>query len=124
MFDHVTIGAIDYKASKAFFVAALEPLGVRVISEGEPTYGVELGGDGEPSFCIAQTSEPPSRIHIAFSAKSRAQVDAFYHAAILAGGLDNGPPGIWERYSPSYYAAFVIAPGGHNIEAVFHEDRA
>lgn len=123
MFDHVKIGAFDYEASKVFFVEALEPLGVRVISEGEPTYGIELGGDGEPSFCIAQTDETPSPIHIAFTAKSRAQVDAFYRAAIRAGGLENGPPGIRELYNPSYYAAFVIAPGGHNIEAVFHEDR-
>lgn len=84
----------------------------------------EMSGGGDASLCIAQASTPPTPKHIAFTARSREQVNAFYHAALAAGGRDNGPPGIRERYGPSYYAAFVIAPDGHNIEAVCHQDSA
>jgi catechol 2,3-dioxygenase-like lactoylglutathione lyase family enzyme len=85
MFDHVKFEATDYEASKTFFLAALAPLGVRVISEGDPLYGVEMSGGGEASLCITQTSGTPSPIHIAFTAISREQVNAFYHAALAAG---------------------------------------
>lgn len=122
MFDHVKFGASDYAASKAFFLQALAPLGVGVLSEGEPAYGVELGMPGSSvSLCLFQASEKPAHLHLAFAASSRAQVDAFYSAALAAGARDNGPPGLRPRYHPNYYAAFVIGPDGHNIEAVCHE---
>ncbi|MFL6692953.1 MAG: VOC family protein [Ramlibacter sp.] len=122
MFDHVKFGVSDYAASKAFFLKALEPLGVAVVSEGTPTYGVELCPEkGNVSLCLYQTEEKPAHLHLAFAAGSRQQVDAFHRAALDAGGRDNGAPGLRPRYHANYYAAFVIGPDGHNIEAVCHE---
>jgi catechol 2,3-dioxygenase-like lactoylglutathione lyase family enzyme len=118
MFDHVKFGVSDYEASKAFFLEALAPLGVTVVSEGQPAYGVELCGSGQASLCLFQTAEQPAHLHLAFAADSRQQVDAFYRAALAAGGKDNGAPGLRPQYHANYYAAFVIAPDGHNIEAV------
>jgi catechol 2,3-dioxygenase-like lactoylglutathione lyase family enzyme len=124
MFDHVKFGVSDYAASKAFFVKALEPLGVVIVGEGEPAYGVELcHPQGTVSLCLFQSDEKPAHLHLAFAAESRAQVDAFHRAALEAGARDNGPPGLRPRYHAGYYAAFVIGPDGHNIEAVFHEPR-
>ena len=121
MFDHVKFGVSDYAASKAFFVKALEPLGVTVVSEGDPAYGVELSApNGKVSLCLFQTDEKPAHLHLAFAAQSRQQVDAFYRAALEAGGKDNGAPGLRPHYHANYYAAFVIVPDGHNIEAVCH----
>jgi catechol 2,3-dioxygenase-like lactoylglutathione lyase family enzyme len=121
MFDHVKFGASDFAASKAFFVKALEPLGVAVVSEGPPAYGIELCAKGQvSSLCIFQTNEKPAHLHLAFMAESREQVDAFYRAALEAGGKDNGAPGLRPNYHANYYAAFVIGPDGHNIEAVCH----
>jgi catechol 2,3-dioxygenase-like lactoylglutathione lyase family enzyme len=121
MFDHVKIGVSDFAASKAFFLKALAPLGVFVGSEGAPTYGVELCSKGETSLVLFQTAEKPAHLHLAFTAENRQQVDAFYRAAMAAGGKDNGAPGLRPQYSGNYYAAFVIGPDGHNIEAVCHE---
>jgi catechol 2,3-dioxygenase-like lactoylglutathione lyase family enzyme len=120
VFDHVKFGVSDYAASKAFFLKALEPLGVAVVSEGPPAYGVELSPGGKASLCLFQTNEKPAHLHLAFTADSRAAVDAFYHAALAAGGQDNGAPGLRPQYHADYYAAFVIGPDGHNIEAVCH----
>lgn len=125
MFDHVKFGVSDYAASKAFFVKALEPLGIVIVGEGEPTYGVELcHPEGQVSLCLFETREKPAHLHIAFVARSRQQVDAFYRAALGAGGKDNGPPGVRPQYNANYYAAFVIGPDGHNLEAVCHEAAA
>ncbi len=124
MFDHVKFGVSDYAASKAFFVKALEPLGVVAGSEGPPAYGIELCATGNVSLCLFQTDEKPAHLHLAFTAENRGQVDAFYRAALAAGGIDNGPPGLRPQYSGKYYAAFVIGPNGHNIEAVCHEPEA
>jgi catechol 2,3-dioxygenase-like lactoylglutathione lyase family enzyme len=122
MFDHVKFGVSDYAASKAFFLAALEPLGVVVASEGSPTYGVEMcPPDGKVSLIVFQTHEKPAHLHIAFVAANRGQVDAFHRAALAAGAKDNGPPGLRPNYHANYYAAFVIGPDGHNIEVVCHE---
>ncbi len=120
MFDHVKFGVSDFAASKAFYAQALAPLGVKIVAEGEPSYGVELCDDGTVSLCLHQTDEKPAHLHIAFSAKTRKQVDDFYRAALAAGAKDNGPPGLRPRYHANYYAAFVIGPDGHNIEAVCH----
>lgn len=121
MFDHVKFGVSDFAASKAFFAKALEPLGVAIVSEGHPTYGVELCGKGIASLCLYQAEEKPAPLHLAFTADSREQVNAFYRAALAAGGKDNGAPGLRPQYNASYYAAFVIGPDGHNIEAVCQE---
>lgn len=120
MFDHVKFGVSDYAASKAFFLKALEPLGVTVVSEGPPTYGVELSSQGNASLCLYQSGEKPAPLHLAFAAGSRRQVEAFHRAALEAGGKDNGAPGLRPQYHANYYAAFVIGPDGHNIEAVCH----
>lgn len=124
MFDHVKFGVSDYEASKAFFLKALEPLGVNVASEGPPAYGVELCAIGDVSLCLYQTEEKPARLHLAFAAESRQQVESFYLKALEAGGKDNGAPGLRPHYHANYYAAFVIGPDGHNIEAVCHEPEA
>ncbi len=119
MFDHVVFGVSDYANSKAFFLKALEPIGIAVVSES--SLGIELSADGESSLCLFQTEDKPSHLHLAFVAESRQQVEAFYRAALEAGGKDNGAPGLRPKYSGRYYAAFVIGPDGHNIEVVFHE---
>ena len=123
MFDHVVFGVSDYAASKAFFLKALEPLGVAVVQEG--ALGVELSPPkGKASLCMFQTKEKPAYLHLAFAAENRQQVEAFYRAALEAGGKDNGAPGLRPRYHANYYAAFVIGPDGHNIEVVCHEPEA
>lgn len=124
MFDHVKFGVSDYTASKAFFLKALEPLGVVIVSEGSPTYGVELSSNNKVSLCLYQTEEKPAHLHLAFRVENRRQVEAFYRSALEAGGKDNGPPGLRPHYHANYYAAFVIGPDGHNIEAVCHEPEA
>jgi catechol 2,3-dioxygenase-like lactoylglutathione lyase family enzyme len=124
MFDHVKFGVSDYAASKAFFLKALAPLGVTAGQEGTPTYGVELSSKAQASLCLYQTEETPAPLHLAFAAENRGQVDAFYRAALEAGGKDNGAPGLRPHYHANYYAAFVIGPDGHNIEVVCHEPEA
>lgn len=119
MFDHVVFGVSDYAASKAFYLRALEPIGMAVISEGP--FGIELSADGKSSLCLCQTDEKPAHLHLAFAAENRQQVEAFHRAALEAGASDNGAPGLRPDYSGKYYAAFVIGPDGHNIEVVCHE---
>jgi catechol 2,3-dioxygenase-like lactoylglutathione lyase family enzyme len=123
MFDHVKFGVSNYAVSKAFFLKALEPLGVAVCGEGVPTYGVELS-KGEVSLCLYQTEEKPAPLHLAFMAETRQQVEAFYRAALEGGGKDNGGPGLRPQYHANYFAAFVIGPDGHNIEVVCHKPEA
>jgi catechol 2,3-dioxygenase-like lactoylglutathione lyase family enzyme len=122
MFDHVVFGVSDYAASKAFFLSALEPLGMVIVHEGK--HGIELSSDGKVSLCMYQTEDKPARLHLAFVAENRQQVDAFYHAALDAGGNDNGAPGLRPHYHANYYAAFVIGPDGHNVEVVCHKPEA
>jgi len=119
MFDHVVFGVSDYAVSKAFFLKALEPLGITDVAEGP--LGIEIVGTNKSSLCMFQTGEKPAHLHLAFTAKTRRQVEEFYRAALAAGGKDNGAPGLRPQYHARYYAAFVIAPDGHNIEAVCHE---
>jgi predicted lactoylglutathione lyase len=121
MFDHVKFGVSDYAASKNFFLKALAPLGVAVGAEGAPSYGVELCTKAKASLCLFHTEETPAHLHLAFVAETRQQVDDFYRAALEAGGTDNGAPGLRPHYNSNYYAAFVIGPDGHNIEAVCQE---
>jgi catechol 2,3-dioxygenase-like lactoylglutathione lyase family enzyme len=124
MFDHVVFGVSDYAASKAFFLKALEPLGVAVVSEGP--LGIELCRPNESSsLCIRREQElKPAHLHLAFQAENRQQVEAFYSSALAAGAKDNGAPGLRPQYHANYYAAFVIGPDGHNIEAVCHKPAA
>ena len=122
MFDHVKFGVSDFAASKTFFAKALEPLGVAVVAEGSPSYGVELcQPNGKVSLCLFQSDQKPAHLHLAFTAENRSQVDAFYRAALAAGGIDNGAPGMRPNYHANYFAAFVIGPDGHNVEAVCHD---
>ncbi|XHS77836.1 VOC family protein [Burkholderiaceae bacterium UC74_6] len=120
MFDHVVFSVSDYAAARNFFVKALAPLGVAVISEGP--LGIEFcRPDNVASLCIRKTETKTAHLHVAFVAKNRQEVEAFYRAALEAGGVDNGAPGLRSQYSGKYYAAFVTGPDGHNIEAVCHE---
>lgn len=125
MFDHVKFGVTDYATSKAFYLQALAPLGVTAGAEGAPTYGIEMyKAGGEVSLILFQTDQKPAHLHIAFVAETRAHVDAFYRAALAAGAKDHGAPGVRPQYSANYYAAFVLDPDGHNIEAVCHAPEA
>ena len=123
MLDHVTIGVSDLRRSRAFYEAALAPLGFAesnvydVLPEE-----VEFGPEGMHDFAISAAYPVGAPVHVAFAADSREQVDAFHAAALAAGGRDNGAPGIRPEYSEGYYGAFVLDPDGHNVEAVFHED--
>jgi catechol 2,3-dioxygenase-like lactoylglutathione lyase family enzyme len=123
--DHVTINVKAYERSKRFYERSLATLGLRVVTEYEMFCGF---GRDKPDFWIGQGPanfqrpehlSPITPIHIAFRAKSRAEVDAFYQAALASGGSDNGAPGV-RQYHPNYYGAFVLDPDGHNVEAVFH----
>lgn len=119
MFDHVVFGVSDYAGSKAFFLKALAPLGVTIVSEGP--LGVELCCAGSSaSLCIRRVEAITSHLHLAFKADNRRQVDDFYTAAIETGAQCNGAPGLRPQYHSNYYAAFVIGPDGHNIEVVCH----
>jgi catechol 2,3-dioxygenase-like lactoylglutathione lyase family enzyme len=125
MIDHMGIGASDFAASTRFYDAALATLDAARIMEVTPEqsggyHGIGYGKDGKPCFWLGNDGPRGSGIHIAFSAPSRAQVDAFYTAALGAGGKDNGPPGLRPHYHPYYYAAFVLDPDGINVEAVCH----
>jgi catechol 2,3-dioxygenase-like lactoylglutathione lyase family enzyme len=118
MFDHLGIGVTNLDESKGFFLKALAPLNVSIVMDvGE---AVGLGREGKPSFWLGATEDKPAPLHIAFTAASRKQVDAFYRAAIAAGAQDNGPPGLRPHYHANYYGAFVIGPDGHNVEVVCH----
>ena len=100
------------------------PLGVAVVQKGPSIYGLELcAKDGKASLCVYQTEVTPTPLHLAFTAENRRQVEAFYRAAMEAGGKDNGAPGLCPEYHANYYPAFAIGPDGHNIEAVCHGPR-
>ena len=117
--DHIGFGVTDLETSKEFYTKCLAPLGIRPLLEEDGNVG--YGRDIVAPFWFGKNSDPSKKIHIAFRAENRAQVDAFYKAALEAGGIDNGAPGIREIYHPTYYAAFVLDPDGHNIEAVCHD---
>jgi catechol 2,3-dioxygenase-like lactoylglutathione lyase family enzyme len=120
MFDHVGLNVKDYRTSRAFYLAALEPLGYKPVMEFEEHNAVGLGPADKPEFWIAQREPFGTGTHVAFTCADRATVDAFYTAAVAAGGTDNGPPGLREHYHPTYYGAFVHDPDGNNVEAVCH----
>jgi catechol 2,3-dioxygenase-like lactoylglutathione lyase family enzyme len=115
--DHAAVNVSDLDASKRFYTEALQPLGYSLMFE----LGDFLGfGDAEmPNFGVVRR-DPVGGGHVAFSASGREAVDAFYEAAIAAGGEDNGPPGVRVHYHPTYYAAYVRDADGNNIEVVCH----
>jgi catechol 2,3-dioxygenase-like lactoylglutathione lyase family enzyme len=119
MIDHLGFSVSDFERSLAFYKAALAPLGYGVVMGGDGYAG--LGEKGKPDFWITAGGKTAPHTHVCFVAKDRATVDAFYAAAIAAGGTDNGKPGLRAHYHPSYYGAFVLDPDGHNIEAVSHK---
>ena len=122
--DHVKLPVRDLEASRRFYTAALAPFGYRLVYDGPTSlgFGVGDGGDADEPFAVERKGTPDVASHVAFTAASPAQVDAFHEAALAAGGRDNGAPG--ERpYGNVYYAAFVLDPDGHNIEAVYHGER-
>ena len=126
MIDHSGLQVSDPAKSRRFYDGALAPLGYSVLKEipKEYTAGRVVLGYGvppKPDFWIAEGNPNEPRIHIAFRAENRKQVDEFYRAALAAGGRDNGPPGPRPQYHANYYGAFVLDPDGHNIEAVCHE---
>ncbi|MDR2711451.1 MAG: VOC family protein [Burkholderiales bacterium] len=117
MIDHLSISVSNFARSKAFYEAALGAIGYCVLRE----FGSDVAGFGvppKPDFWIRADQANISPVHVAFGVDSREHVDAFYAAAIAAGGRDNGAPGLRPHYHPDYYGAFVFDPDGHNIEAV------
>lgn len=118
MIDHLTLTVSDLARSRAFYTKALAPLGYAFRMEFGQFVG--FGDSAKPYFWLKQGDPPTQPMHIAFMAIGRAAVAAFHAAALEAGAADNGPPGLREHYHPSYYAAFVIDPDGHPIEAVCH----
>jgi catechol 2,3-dioxygenase-like lactoylglutathione lyase family enzyme len=126
MIDHTGIDVSDPARSRSFYEAALAPLGYRVLMEVPTQFTggavvLGLGVPPKPDFWLHQGTPQQPRMHIAFRADSREVVDAFYQAAMAAGGTDNGPPGLRPHYHASYYGAFVLDPDGHNIEACCHK---
>ncbi|WEK43526.1 MAG: VOC family protein [Candidatus Sphingomonas colombiensis] len=121
MLDHVTFGVSDMDRAIAFYDRALAPLGVERLYDGrDGAVRVAAYGDSRPWFWIAEHDPTRGKLHIALTAADRDAVDAFHRAALAAGGVDNGAPGLRPHYHPGYYGAFVLDPDGHNIEAVFH----
>jgi catechol 2,3-dioxygenase-like lactoylglutathione lyase family enzyme len=125
MIDHIGFPVSDYPRAREFYGKALAPLGYTLIMEVQqneqdaPAAG--FGKGGKPDFWIGGEGGLGKAVHIAILADSRAEVDAFYRAAMAAGAKDNGPPGVRAHYHPNYYGAFVLDPDGHNIEAVCHK---
>jgi catechol 2,3-dioxygenase-like lactoylglutathione lyase family enzyme len=119
--DHVKLPVADLSASRAFYAAALAPFGYRLVYDGTESlgFGTGDGGDENEPFAVELRGGPIAGTHIALTAASREQVDAFHAAAVAEGGRDNGAPGD-RPYGGTYYAAFVLDPDGHNIEAVYH----
>jgi catechol 2,3-dioxygenase-like lactoylglutathione lyase family enzyme len=119
MINHVSIGVSDIATTKAFYGAALKPVGYTCLSAGDSSLGY---GKDAVAFWLSQTktpvtADPASGLHICFDAPTRKSVDAFHKAALASGGRDNGKPGLRADYGDNYYAAFVIDPDGYRIEA-------
>ena len=124
MIDHMGFGVTNFDAAKEFFEKALAPIGgsLLMMVPEEFTGGEKVGGFGvdNPVFWLHEGEPQSPPLHVAFTASSRSQVDAFYEAALEAGGEDNGSPGLRPHYHEHYYGAFVRGPAGHNIEVVCH----
>ena len=119
MIDHIGIAVANYERSRAFYTAALAPLGYAPLSDYEGYTG--FGRDGKPTFWIHQSANPTRTAHVAFRARTRDEVRRFHAAALAAGAEDHGAPGVREHYHANYYGAFVLDLDGRNVEAVCHE---
>ena len=127
MIDHTGFSVTHFEDSKLFYTRVLASLGHIIRLEipdeavgfgpARPDEGADPGG----AFWITSGTPSTPRMHLAFSAKNKEEVDAFHRTALLAGGKDNGVPGYRPQYHPGYYAAFIFDPDGYNIEAVYHE---
>ena len=120
MLDHVGINVRDYERSRDFYTEALRPLGLTAQMDFPEFKATGFGRDGKPLFWIAKREPLGAGTHVAFSSGDRETVDAFHAAALAAGGVDNGPPGLRPHYHAHYYGAFVLDPDGNNAEAVCH----
>jgi catechol 2,3-dioxygenase-like lactoylglutathione lyase family enzyme len=120
MIDHIGIAVGNLEKSKAFYLAALAPLGYVVVMEFPGVCG--LGAGGKPDFWISE-EKVTGKLHLAFVivSKERPVVDAFHAAALAAGGTDNGGPGVRAHYHKDYYGAFAFDPDGNNLEVVCHQ---
>ncbi|HEX7929173.1 MAG TPA: VOC family protein [bacterium] len=118
MLDHLGLKVKDLKKSRAFYEAALKPLGYAVVMDFGEALGI--GTKQKPAFWLSQGAAG-GPVHVAFDAADRKAVAAFHKAALAAGGKDNGPAGLREQYHPTYYGAFVLDPDGNNVEAVCHK---
>lgn len=129
MIDHTGFGVTNLEDSKLFYTRVLASLGhiIRLeISDKAVGFGParpDEGADPGGAFWITRSTPSTPRMHLAFSAKNKEEVDAFHDTALRAGGKDNGAPGYRPQYHPGYYAAFILDPDGYNIEAVYHETR-
>ena len=125
MIDHMTLNVADFASCIAFYEKVLAPLGIKVLMRfgRDITGSYEFAGLGreKPFLWLSDAGKTEPPMHIAIRAESHEEVDAFYKAAIAAGGKDNGAPGLRPHYHPSYYGAFVLDPEGHNLEAVCHK---
>jgi catechol 2,3-dioxygenase-like lactoylglutathione lyase family enzyme len=125
MIDHIGLHVHDVARATEFYLKALAPLGIAIVMQvpaevtGSYPY-VGMGSGQKPFFWLGQDRQASGPLHVAFAAPSRAAVDAFYRAALAAGGKDNGPPGLRPQYHANYYGAFVLDPDGNNVEAVCH----
>jgi catechol 2,3-dioxygenase-like lactoylglutathione lyase family enzyme len=124
VFDHVALNVRDVAASRAFYEAALAPLALTVTMDAPSVPVAGFGREGKSSFMVRTVGDPSGPVHVAFAAADHATVDAFHAAALAAGGIDNGGPGIRENYHPNYYAAFAFDPDGNNVEAVCQAPQA
>ena len=117
MIDHLTLRVHDLAASKAFYLAALAPLGYAVLHDFPEAVGLGAGGKADLWLTPDPSAAPQ---HVAFAAPTRAVVDAFHAAGLAVGARDNGTPGLRAHYHPNYYGAFIDDPSGHHLEAVIH----
>jgi len=122
VFDHLGLPVADLEQARRFYEQALQPLGITVVKAFPDAVGLAAGRDrkDEQELWLTRADHAPTPLHLAFAAADRAQVDAFHRAALAAGARDNGAPGLRPQYHDHYYAAFVIGPDGHNLEAVCH----
>jgi catechol 2,3-dioxygenase-like lactoylglutathione lyase family enzyme len=124
MIDHIGISVSNLETSRSFYEQALAPLGfsiyMTVTEEMTGGHGAHVGfRKGDSQFWIGNGHKPSTGVHVAF-AGTRAEVDAFYKAAMAAGATDNGAPGLRPHYHENYYGAFVLDLDGNNVEAVCH----
>lgn len=118
MIDHIGLRTKQFDVMAKFYEAALAPLGYTKLMGYDG--GAGFGSDGKPALWVGASTDASSSTHLAVTSPTRQGVDAFYRAAMAAGGKDNGGPGLRPDYTPTYYAAFVIDPDGNNLEAVCH----